>query len=543
MKVWTQRSVALLAAMGASLAFADFDGPAPVAWRWAQSTTASPAGAPQVMGNAVYVAVGGRMYGLDKATGNQLWRFPAAEPLEANFRTGGTIGQGLMVAAGDNKTVYAVDLATGTLKWQYLAPFAIVGSPVIVGNHVVVGMAPSSLVSLKAETGAPEWDKPLELKGDLYPNMSVFQDNVIVMTNTPTIVSVGAGSKKVNWTQSAGQLTGNAATVVYGDTVYVNSGYYLTALRGATGGKRWDRRVDKLLTYAPAVADSGVAVVTIDGTIYTFDINGNFMFKKGIDLDSSPVASPAFVGKLVAIGTENGILNVIDPKSGDVSFNYVIPPLFKGMRSSGGNGGSSGGGGKSGGLGLGGSSGGGGGGNESDDEIKYITVAGPAAYAGDTMLVLGKDGSLLAFDKKQGVDLTAPEVRMAWPNPGEQISGQPPLEMVFLIEDAASGVNPSTVAVTINGQEYAGVYTRDGYLSIKVSAVGANRPLMDGRAEVKISATDWMGNRVESVFNLSIDNTLPPSGAPPQNDKANGPGGGAKGGKGGGKGGGGVGGL
>lgn len=524
--------------MGATLAFADFDGPAPVAWRWAQSTSASPAGAPQVSGDAVYVAVGGRIYGLDKSTGNQLWRFPAAEPLEGNFRNGAAMGKGLIVAAADNKTVYAVDMATGALKWQYLAQGNIVGAPKVAGDHVVVATSPGSIMSLKVENGAPEWDKPIEMKGNIYPNMSVFQDNVIVLTNTPSIASISPGMKKIAWEQPAGQLSGNSGTAVFGDSIYVNTGYYLTALRGATGAKRWDKRLDQVLAYSPAVSDIGIAVVSIDGIVYSFDTNGNFMFKKGIDLDSSPVAAPAYVGKMVAIGTENGSLNVIDPRSGDVSYNYVIPPLFRGMKSSGGgtSGGSSSGG-KNGGVG-GLAGGGGGGGDDANDEIKYVTVAGPAAISGDTMLVLAKDGSLLAFDKKLGVDLTAPTVKMSWPSAGEQISGQPPLEMVFLIEDAASGVNPGTVSATINGENYSGTYTRDGYLTVKISAVGTNKPLMDGRAEVKIMATDWMGNKAAISFNLSIDNTLPASGAPPDNSasKNTGKGGGGKGG--GGKGGG-----
>jgi outer membrane protein assembly factor BamB len=495
-------------AVGACAALADFDGPAPVAWRWAQSTSASPAGAPIVMGNTVFAAVGGRIYALDKATGNQVWRFPLAEPLATNFRTGAAMGNGFIVAADDNRTLYAVDTTTGVLKWQTTSDATLSGPPVVVGNHVVFGTMPSGLMSVDAATGKPEWKEPVKLAANPYPTMAVWQDTVIVLTNEPSVLGFSMSTNKVTWSVKASQLSGLSVPTVYGDNVYVNTGNYLTALRCSNGGKRWDARLDQNLAFGPAASDSGVAVVTTAGILYSFDTMGKFMFKTGVDLDSSPVATPSYVGKLVAVGTENGSLNVVDPRSGEVVFNYIIPPLFRGAKISGG-------------------------GTSTEEEVKYTTVSGPAIASGDTMLVLARDGSLLAFDKNLGVDLTAPKVKMTWPNPGDQVSGQPPMELWFKIEDAASGVNANTVQVKIGGNAYTGSYTKDGFLCVRISAIGGNRPLMDGRAEIVISASDWLGNKVEAPFVLSIDNTIAPLGAPPAKDAATtgGRAGGAKGGK------------
>jgi len=492
MKAWTYGLVTLAVALSACTAFADFDGPAPLAWRWAQSTAAAPGGKPLVAGETVYIAVGGRMYALERATGNQVWRFPAAEPLEANFRSGMTMGNGIVVAAADNKTIFAVDSATGALRWQWTSTESLTGAPVVTGNHVVVATMPSGLMSIDATTGMAEWKESLKLKGTPYPNLSVWQNSVIVMTNEPAVISVNPGAAKILWSVKASQLSGNSMPTVLGDTIYLNTGYVLTALRGATGGKKWEVRMDENLAFGPAVTESGVAVVSATGTVYSFDINGRFMFRSGIKLGSSPVAQPSFVGKLVAVGTENGSLNIVDPRSGEMVYNYVVPPLFKGARLTGGT--------------------------ASDVEVKYVNVAGAATTAGDTMLVLARDGSLLAFDKNLGVDLTAPGVKMIWPNPGDQVAGQAPLEIWFRIEDAASGVNPSTVKVKVNGTDYASTYSKDGYLGIKISAVGANRPLMDGRAVIVVSASDWLGNHIDSAFVLSIDNTLTPIGGPPRKD-------------------------
>src|SRR5687768_18589509 len=114
-----------LSALGAVLA--QFPGPAPLAWRWAQSTAISPVGSPLVSGDVVYVAVGTRMYALDRATGNQKWKYPLAEGIPGNFRSGPLLADGTVVAAGDNRIVYGVDAGPGERKWTARSTVPSVG--------------------------------------------------------------------------------------------------------------------------------------------------------------------------------------------------------------------------------------------------------------------------------------------------------------------------------------------------------------------------------------------------------------------------------
>ena len=51
--------------------WAQVDGPTPLAWRWAAPTSVAPSGAPTIVGETVYVAVGSRIYAMDRETGNQ----------------------------------------------------------------------------------------------------------------------------------------------------------------------------------------------------------------------------------------------------------------------------------------------------------------------------------------------------------------------------------------------------------------------------------------------------------------------------------------
>ncbi len=172
----------------------------------------------------------------------------------------------------------------------------------------------------------------------------------------------------------------------------------------------------------------------------------------------------------------------------------------------------------------------GGGGNTAQTQAPAtVGVAGRAVVSGTSLLILAQDGSLLAFDKVNGVDLTAPTVKMLWPSAGDQVSPNPPAELVFKIEDFTSGINPSTVKCTLNGQNFVITPDKEGIYRILVLAGSQNKSLPIGRCIVKISAADWLGNASETSFVLLVDPAIDrPLGGPkpPATGGAGGPGGG-----------------
>jgi outer membrane protein assembly factor BamB len=537
--VWIHRTTAAIAALtclGAAMA-QNATGPMPVAWRWAESGSAVPSGAPLASGDTVYVGVGGRMYALDRRTGNQVWRYPLAEPLDSNFRTGLAMVGTTLVGSTDGRSVHAVDAATGKMVWQYNSEVPLVGTPVGAGASVVVGLSGGALMALNATTGQPAWEKAFAVGANLIPTLSAWQDNVIYMTSAGEIASLNVPTQRKNWSQRFSRLSSTSAAVVFGDALYVNSGNYVTAMRAVNGGKRWDQRVDGSLAFAPGVSENGVAVVSTDGKVYTFDSTGRPVFRAGIDLESQPVGAPSFVGSFVAVGTTNGSLNILDPRSGDTVFNYIVPPIVKGMKVTVGG---SGGGGGTGLAGAGGASGGGG----TEQEVRYVPLAGPAVLVNGTLMALVRDGSLIAFDKQNGVDLTEPSVAMVWPNSGDQISSRPPMEFWFTVSDSGSGVRPDSLKVTINGQNYGYEWRREGYLIVKISSATRNKPLTDGRQEIVVTGSDWLGNTVEAKFAVTVDsaitNALGGPRRPADQQGGGGPGSGAGGGGGGARAGGGL---
>ncbi len=534
----SSRFIGAIVALGciAGAATAQFDGPAPLAWRWYQSTSVPPGGTPVVDGNSIYLAVGSRMYAVEKESGNQIWRYPVGEPLAANFRSGVAMSEGLVMAAADNKTIYAVDAATGVQKWTYTAPNAILGAPIVVGKFLVFGLTDNSFMALTVSDGKPMYNNPERIFNGILGGMAAYGSNVLVMDRTFTLYSIDVASRKVNWKTPFSFASPDIHPVVYGDTIYLNTGAFLTAVRAGNGMGAWQKNIGEMTAFSPAVSPSGILVVTQTGKAVAFDINGRQISRGFIDLDAYPSADPSAVGKLYAAPTSNGSLNLIDPTSGQIVWNFIVRPITTFLQSDKPGGGT----GQDTGRGLGGGLGGGSTTTQSKPQ-NYITAASPAILTGSTLLLQTKDGSLLAFDKSLGVDLTPPTVKMFFPLPGDVISGQPPLEFAFKLEDEASGINMSSVKATIDGNPVDFTLSRDGILSIDISSAPLNAqgkpnkniPLQDGRRQIQITATDWMGNTSDTVYVVSIDNSLKPIGRSGQTDKDT-----KQGGKGGGKGGG-----
>ncbi len=519
-------------------AMAQFDGPAPLAWRWFQGTLSVPSGSAVVDGDTIYTAVGGRVYALERETGNQLWRFPAGAPLDAQFRTGAIIADGRIFAAADNKIIYAIDAKSGKLDWQHRSEQPISGTPVHAGNAIAFPLATNGIGVLRPQTGREIFDGPLKTTAKVNAQMAAWQNTVIFATNDSRIASVDLTTGKERWTQRMSRLSSSGGPVVHGDTVYINSGGYLIAIRANIGRARWQKNLGASLVYSPAVSEQGVVAVSRMGRVFVYDLNGRAVFGGGLQLEGNPVASPSFADGMAIIPSTGGSLYGIQPQTGEVHWKYIMRPLvkFEEDDETAGRGGAAGGGpGGLGGFGGGGQNAGRQGRNE-DSKPKTVSAAGPAILAGTSLLVLGRDGSLFVFDKTSGVDLTPPKTEMLWPNPGDQVSPNPPTELIFRLEDYSSGINPDSIKVTVNGQAMAHTFSITNLIRVKISTGGKNRQLPIGRVTINVTASDWMGNKGSHDYILSVDPTISsPLGSPKSSsrDERGGPGGIGGGGRGG----------
>lgn len=537
------RSLALLPLVAAAHsllaagAYAQFDGPAPLAWRWQGFTKTLSGGSPIVQDDRVLTALGNRIYALDRASGNQIWRFPLAEPIEGNFRTSPILTDGTLVAAADNRYIYGVNPDTGELKWTYQAPFAIQGAPVVTSNGKAVAfmMQGNQLQTVNVATGEAGYSAPLLIKDRVAGQIAGYGDAIIYFTQNSRLTAIAANTQKPIWSKQFTVLPALPQPIISGETLYTYSGQYLVALNASSGTPRFQARLTEQPFSAPIVSPTGTLVLTNTGNAYFYDASGSLKNTKPIAIGSQPVVPGTSVGTKFLVPTANGALNLVDPAKGSVDWSFIVRPSTSDAATTSNTGASEG---------LEGRNPGGISRTDTAPQaILAIQASAPVALAGTTLLVPARDGSLLAFDREIGVDLTPPDVRMAWPTPGEDVNGQPPLELIFKVEDEASGLKLDTIKLAIDGTDYDTQFTKEGFLVAKISSSGKNKGLANGRHSMVVTAQDWLGNEAKKTFTLNVDNTLRPLVRPTTTTDPNGgpgggrPGGGRPGGFGGGPGG------
>lgn len=499
----------------APLAHADFDGPAPLAWRWVQPTSANVKGSPLVVGDTIVVAIGNRMFAIDKATGNQKWKYPMVDPIDGNFLSQPMVSGNLLVASADNRKVYGVDLTTGQEKWVYSAEQPINGAPAVTSKYVVIAQSNNTLMAIDPATGNAAWERPVTLLYGISGGIVGYRDDVLVKDNNFELVSVSTTTQKPSWTAKFTSLDATSYPVVLGDRITINSGQYLTVLNGANGRAIWQSPLTSISRVAPTVSGDSVFFVDQDGKASIYNSSGRLQNRQPFDLGIWPMAEAVSVGKNYIVPATNGSINMID-SSGKLIWNYLIRPIgviYDTAKTNAGSGS------KNGAAGVGTSTTS----TSNQQRIWTIQPAGAPVVDGNTLYVLAKDGSLLAFDKNMGVDLTGPSVDMIWPQVGDQVSGDR-LEVYFRLGDEASGMREDSLTISVDGAPLDYTLGRDGVALVRFSNLSQkNKQLSNGRKVFTVTAQDWLGNTTKKDYVINIDNSLPVRAAPPQ-AKPNGPG-------------------
>jgi outer membrane protein assembly factor BamB len=84
------------------------------------------------------------------------WRFRDAAR-EFPFYASAALAPGLVVVAGRDKQVRALDRATGKERWSFATRARIDASPVVVGDRALVAAGTGELFALDLATGEPRW--------------------------------------------------------------------------------------------------------------------------------------------------------------------------------------------------------------------------------------------------------------------------------------------------------------------------------------------------------------------------------------------------
>lgn len=271
------------------------------AQKWKFQTKSRVVSSPAVSdGIAYFGSYDGSFYAVDAATGRQKWKFetggerrfagkhlhgavPVAETMPDPYDcylSSPVVSEGAVYFGSGDGNVYALDAASGKLKWKFQTGDVVHASPAIANGKVYVGSWDSYFYAIDANTGKEVWKFKTGEDPEIHNQVGI---------------------------QSSAAIANGVAYFGCRD-----SNFY--AVDAETGQKKWAfNNKGSWVIGSPAVRDGKVYFSTSDsGLLYELDAKigqGNSFFSS----NKWPMfSSPVLAGNILYIGSDDGELFAID---------------------------------------------------------------------------------------------------------------------------------------------------------------------------------------------------------------------------------------
>ena len=329
-----------------------YTGPVPtldsVAWKF--QTRGRVISSPAVSGGLVVVgATDGSLYGLNRSDGTQRWKFDTKGPVMSSP----AIANGLVYVASVDGNIYAVDSATGAQRWAFATkgerrftapgihgaiprtermpdPFDVfLSSPTVASGTVYIGSGDQHVYALDAATGTLKWSFAT---GDVVHAAPALANNIVYIGSWDrNLYAIDAETGKEKWRYTTGNDTTSynqiglaSSPAVAGGMVFVGGrdGKF-HAVSAETGRMVWahDNRGGWTIA-SPAVRDGVVYFPTSDGTRFKALEAATGAVKFDLQNKAVSFPSPALVGDVAFYGTSDGYLQAVNLTTGTIRNSF-----------------------------------------------------------------------------------------------------------------------------------------------------------------------------------------------------------------------------
>jgi eukaryotic-like serine/threonine-protein kinase len=319
--------------------------------KWQFHTGGQILSSPAVAGGTLYVGSSDHLlYALDLAAGTQKWKFQT----DGRITSSPAVSSGIVYFDSYDSYFYAVDAATGQLKWKFHTsgerrfsakhlhgsepaaeimpdPFDFyLSSPVVWNGAVYFGSGDSNIYALDAASGAVKWKFKT---GDVVHASPAIADGTLYVGSWDSyFYALDAATGAEKWRFKTGedpdihnQVGIQSSAAVSSGVVYFgcrDSKFY--AVDAATGKERWSfPNKGSWVIASPAVLDGKVYFATSDtGLFHALDArSGAPVFS--LDFKHWPMfSSPAIAGDTAYIGSHQGKLYAINLKTQKLAWTF-----------------------------------------------------------------------------------------------------------------------------------------------------------------------------------------------------------------------------
>lgn len=299
---------------------------------------------PVVQGGSVYAGSSdGKLYAIDRARGTERWQFASRGPIASSP----AVSEGLVYFSSLDGKVYAVEAETGKERWSFATggerrftapgihgaiprtermpdPFDVfLSSPAVVGGTVYIGSGDQTVYALDAATGALRWTF---VTGDVvHASPAVVSGTVYVGSWDRNLYALDAATGRERWRYTTGDDTtfynqiGIASSAAVSDGLVFVGGRdgHFHVVDQATGALRWKHDNRRGWTIgSPAVRDGVVYFATSDGRRFKALEAATGAVRFDLENKAVSFSSPALAGNVVYYGTSDGWLHAVDIRTG-----------------------------------------------------------------------------------------------------------------------------------------------------------------------------------------------------------------------------------
>ncbi len=175
---------------------------------------------------------------------------------------------GVVYVASLDKHLYALELATGKLKWRVKLG-AAKASPSVRGDRVYVGTLDGVFYCLKATDGTQVWK--YETEGEITSGCNFHGENVLIGSHDSTLYCLGPDGKKLWDVKTDGPVNGSPSVI--GDTTFVaGCDSILHVLDAKTGKELFAVDLGGQAAATAAIAGDRAFVGTMANTVVSVDL-------------------------------------------------------------------------------------------------------------------------------------------------------------------------------------------------------------------------------------------------------------------------------
>jgi eukaryotic-like serine/threonine-protein kinase len=293
--------------------------------KWKFKTESRVTSSPAVSGGVVYFgSMDGNFYAVDASSGQQKWKFktggerrytathlhgatPVTESMPDPFdfySSSPEVVAGVVYFGSGDGNVYALDAATGGLKWKFKTGDVVHSSPAVSNGTVFIGGWDTFFYALDAATGKEKWRFKTGDDQDIHNQIGI-QSSPVVVDGTVYFgcrdskvyaLDASTGTQKWFFSNKGSWVIGSPA--VYNGKIYfaTSDSALFHALDAKTGAPVFSLTFTWPMFSSPAIAGNMLYLGTHEGKLATIDLTTqkpSWVFQTDASKENGPALTKA----------------------------------------------------------------------------------------------------------------------------------------------------------------------------------------------------------------------------------------------------------